>query len=84
MTTEGALGIAARCWTDEDTSHIEMITALAEAFAKRIDTHLNMLEVAWGIIANAGGGNWELESETWNDAAVRWRERYHALLKDMS
>ena len=39
-------------------------------------------ELAWGLIANAYGGNWDLASETsgWKDAAVRWRDNYHAHL----
>ena len=31
---------------------------------------------AWGIIANAGGGNWDNESAEWRACAERWRERY--------
>lgn len=37
----------------------------------------DLLEWAWGIIANAGGGNWELESQEWREAAARWRDAYH-------
>lgn len=37
----------------------------------------DLLEWAWGIIANAGGGNWELESQEWREAAARWRDTYH-------
>lgn len=37
----------------------------------------DLLEWAWGIIANAGGGNWELESQGWREAAARWRDAYH-------
>lgn len=40
----------------------------------------NMLESAWGIIANAGHGNWETQSPEWQLAAVRWRESYHQLV----
>lgn len=32
------------------------------------------LELAWGIIANASGGNWEKESPEWQEAAARWRD----------
>jgi hypothetical protein len=39
-----------------------------------------MLESAWGIIANAGGGDWELEKPEWQDAAIRWRNHYHRFL----
>lgn len=40
----------------------------------------DLLEAAWVIIANAGGGNWELESQEWRDAASRWRDDYHRTL----
>ena len=35
-----------------------------------------LLEYAWGIIANAGGGNWETQTPEWQKAAARWREDY--------
>lgn len=39
-------------------------------------------ELAWGLIANAYGGNWDLASEAsgWKVAAERWRDAYHATL----
>ena len=42
-----------------------------------------LLEEAWGLIANAGWnagtGDVELAKTTgWHEAAVRWRDRYHA------
>ncbi len=37
-------------------------------------------EIAWGVIANAGGGDWKLERTDWQEAAARWRDDYHALL----
>lgn len=36
------------------------------------------LELAWGIIANASGGDWTRESKDWVGAAERWRDRWHA------
>lgn len=36
-----------------------------------------MLDLAWGIIANASGGDWDLQSPEWREAAERWRDRYH-------
>ena len=38
------------------------------------------LETAWGVIANAGGGDWTRETEIWQGAAARWRGRYFAWL----
>ena len=34
------------------------------------------IELAWGIIANAYGGDWENASEDWRGAAERWRNEY--------
>lgn len=48
------------------------------------DEDLNLLETAWGIIANAGGGNWKLETPEWQAAAARWREQYFARLDNKS
>lgn len=42
----------------------------------------SLIEAAWGLIANAGG--WpgkDWASEGWPDAAVAWRERFHAWLE---
>lgn len=35
-----------------------------------------LLESAWGIIANANGGNWDLETKEWKEAAEKWRDKY--------
>ena len=40
-----------------------------------------LLELAWGLIANAGEGSWEREHPFWVKAAERWRDRYHAMLR---
>ncbi len=34
-------------------------------------------EVAWDLIANAYGGNWDLAPIKWRIAAKRWRDTYH-------
>jgi hypothetical protein len=38
-----------------------------------------LIEIAWGIIANAG---WDGGAKTtgWDEAAIRWRDDYHAWL----
>lgn len=37
---------------------------------------------AWGLIANAYEGNWDLASEAsgWKEAAERWRDEFHTTL----
>lgn len=37
---------------------------------------MDAIEAAWGIIANAGGGNWENESPEWSNSAAQWRDKY--------
>ena len=40
---------------------------------------LDLLSDAWGIIANAGGGDWTTQTKQWQRAATQWRDDYHAL-----
>jgi len=40
----------------------------------------HLCEIAWGVIANSGGGNWKLESEDWQTAAANWRAAWFAHL----
>jgi hypothetical protein len=40
----------------------------------------DLLEYAWTIIANAGGGDWTRETPEWQEAAAKFREQYHARL----
>jgi len=34
------------------------------------------VEIAWGIIANAYGGDWSKASPEWREAAERWRDEH--------
>lgn len=36
----------------------------------------NAVEEAWGIIANAGDGDWTSQTAEWQGAAERWRDNY--------
>ena len=49
--------------------------------AETVDALRDELEMAWTIIANAGGGDWQKESTEWQAAAAKWRDRYHALIR---
>jgi len=59
-----------------------ILTALADAgllLAPGGETQdLDLLETAWGIIANVTP--WSGQNAEWQDAASRWRERYHEVL----
>lgn len=47
---------------------------VAQGPSVRIDTAV--AEEAWGIIANASGGDWTKQSREWVTAAERWRDNY--------
>lgn len=46
----------------------------------KADERDELLEFAWVVIANAGGGDWDRASDEWREAAVRFRERWHVLI----
>lgn len=59
---------------------LEIEAAVAQARADERERGLYLAELAWGIIANAGGGDWDRETAEWREAAVWWRDKYHAAL----
>lgn len=40
-----------------------------------------LLDRAWGIIANVSGGDWSYQSGQWQDAVLKFREVYHAEIR---
>jgi len=50
----------------------------AEAIASTVERLDDLLVTAWGIIANASGGNWDKESPEWVGAARRWHDDWLA------
>ena len=38
-------------------------------------------EMAWILIANAYGGNWDLAPDDWRQAAIKWRDICHRYLE---
>jgi len=68
-----------RCWgtgsqarTGADLRELSAIARSPEPAAEPVEA----LEIAWGIIANAYGGNWDLATEEWREAAIRWRDEH--------
>lgn len=52
-----------------------------QALTANIKKWADCAEYGWTIIANASGGNWELESKDWQKAAVKFRdENYYPCL----
>ena len=77
-----AMGVAARLWCEPGAAKSGMDVAVALEMAKRIDIYHDLIERAWGIIANSSGGNWDDASPEWRGAAERWRDGYHKMLDD--
>ena len=69
-----------RFGTDEYTTG--EFTVAATPAPRRLDDHRVpfLLEMAWTIIANGNGGNWETADPVWRMAAERWRDGYHDIL----
>lgn len=42
----------------------------------------DMLDSAWGIIANVDHGGWDTQRAEWKEAATKWREAYHTMIRD--
>lgn len=61
---------------------ITQATTYEDFRAMPIAKAMELLDLAWGVIANAGGGNWETEKKEWQEAAVIWRDRYHMILRN--
>jgi hypothetical protein len=69
---------------DEDVGDMEVAKAAsAQVRQLRADNAklMDLAEIAWGIIANAGDGDWSKEGAGWKGAAERWREDYHTQLR---
>lgn len=68
----------------------QLVAELAEArsIVKNRDADIAKLraavEEAWGVIANAGGGDWSTQKTDWQRAASRWRDnRYHPMIMEV-
>ena len=74
--SEGALERHMCSWKEADIK-------MKEFQAKEREISLLMqelLESAWGIIANVSGGEWSKQTLPWVNATVRWRDKYHGYL----
>jgi hypothetical protein len=71
---KAAIYAAAQVWCDPEVENYTMDSKLAMAVARRIAPIIDAVELAWGLIANAGEGNWEKENSDWVKAARRWRD----------
>lgn len=40
----------------------------------------DLLEYGWAILANVSDGDWTKQSEDWQEAVMKWRDKYHEYL----
>lgn len=76
-------GIAQELWADsliEWDSREQVARIINSALAKHRASASHALEIAWGIIANAGGGDWTKETPKWQEAAAKWRDEQLPLM----
>ncbi len=64
----------------KNSSLAEAITKAIEPLLKRIVELELSEELAWGLIANAYGGEWDQAFSNWKMAAMYWRDNYHKTL----
>lgn len=67
--------------------YVSFAVQMATLIPRKIKTILrgpqdDLIDWAWTIIANAGGGDWLRESNDWQKAAAGWREAYHKHLAE--
>gem|GEM_PF-2160498 len=85
LTPEQALGVAL------SVAAPTMVMGDAQAAAPDMLAHLNamgytlaapepsdLIHEAWGVIANAGGGDWSKETPEWRSAAANFSDKMHA------
>jgi hypothetical protein len=68
---------------DKLNAYIASWSAMKERAETAEQKNVKLLELsmdAWGLIANAYGGNWQNAPREWQVAAARWREGFHGML----
>ena len=59
---------------------VDLVTGFADVLKQETDKILNDFEFAWALICNVSEGDWKKQSQEWQDAAQKVRDRFHAHL----
>lgn len=68
-----------QAWGDLGPSSLQ--TELIQAQDAEIARLRDAAEMLWVVLANVSGGDWEKQTEEWQEAAKRWRDNYFAVLR---
>ncbi len=60
----------------EERDRVRAQVAMLREALEEITRLMDGMEAAWGVIANASGGDWSRETEVWQDVARRWRDEH--------
>lgn len=66
-----------------DVAHhaADTVRPLADVIAAPWLDYEDLIEAAWGIIANVSGSDWTLQGTEWQIAAQQWRDDYNVMLE---
>lgn len=73
-----ALGEASMCWERPGEAGVfdcERAKQIGDRLCERLRGS-SEIELAWVLIANAYGGDWDEATDEWREAAVRWRDSF--------
>lgn len=56
---------------------VERLMADNEKLSAQVDDLEKLLNRAWGLLANVGGGDWAKCAAEWRREAIRWRTAYY-------
>ena len=68
------------CWKYHQRCALLVAADEIDRLQAQRDADGDILMAAWGLLANVSEGNWERQTDEWQDAVKRWRTRYHARL----
>ena len=50
---------------------------------ERLKLAIEFAEWGWTVIANAGGGDWSKETAGWQEAAAKYRDDFHEVIRNL-
>jgi hypothetical protein len=65
-----------KCWGNGGWAKTDKATDRSHHDSDCVKRLRDAIDDAWGIIANAQGGNWDQASPEWRQAAERWRDQH--------
>lgn len=83
MTCHGCGGVLGRdCFNSQECEDIcRQKAEMSDIVCAENRELADMIELAWGLIANAHNGDWSTASPEWKEAAEKWRDKFLPMFK---